>query len=94
MVAHRVAVVVLTVGFVYLSGRENGAEHEKAIRNLSLMTIKGITFSCLAPYSRLLRYTNPTGHRNLSLTIKGMSRGYIRLMISPDSISGPWKMNS
>jgi len=63
MVAHRVAVVVLTVGFAYLSGRENGAKHKKAI--------------C-----------------NLSLTIKGMSRGYIRLMKSPDSISGPWKMNS
>jgi len=41
MVAHRVAVVALTVGFAYLSGGENGAEHEKAIRNLSL-TIKGI----------------------------------------------------
>jgi len=93
MVAHRVAVVVLTVGFAYLSGGENGAKHKKAICNLSL-TIKGITFSCSAPFSPPLRYTNPTGHRNLSLTIKGMSRGYIRLMKSPDSISGPWKMNS
>lgn len=47
------------VGFVYLSSREDGAKHEKVIPLIVKLRLR-IAFSCSAPFSLPLRYTNPT----------------------------------